>query len=340
MSDSGIEKRRVTVVGDGQMGLVMADAINAGGHEVRVWGPFEDHVLDLKASRTSDRLPGFELPETVAVVPDAHHALAGADIVVCAIPCQFIRPVFKDLVASFETKPTVVSVAKGIENETLQRPTEIIQDVLGDRCGSTVCFSGPTIATELADHMIATMVAASSDPAASLLTQQVMSTRWLRVYTNEDLIGVEIAGAVKNVVAIAAGVLDGLGHGTNAKSALLARGLAEIVRFGVAMGAEPETFFGIAGVGDLATTCFSRDGRNRSCGEAIGKGMPLEDYLRESNCVVEGVATTKSIMQLVERLEVDVPIMMAVNSVLFEGVPPREAIQGLLAREAGREIVG
>lgn len=330
----------VTVVGDGQMGLVMADALAVGGHHVRIWGPFEEQVRALATSRTSDRLPGFKLPESIEVLAHQEGAFEGSELVVCAIPCQFIRPVFESLVNSIKDAPVIVSVAKGIEMETLERPTEIIKGILGDNCSATVCFSGPTIATELANRMIAVMVAASSDPEASQLTQSAFSTQWLRVYTNDDILGVEIAGAVKNVVAIAAGILDGLGHGTNAKSALLARGLAEIVRLGVAMGARSETFFGISGVGDLATTCFSPDGRNRSCGEAIGRGVALDEYIGTSKFVVEGVATTRSIIQLVDQINVEVPIMRAVNSVLFEGVSPREAIQGLLAREAGREIIG
>ena len=340
MPDAESQIRSVTVIGDGQMGLVMADALAVGGHQVRLWGPFEEHVAAIRDSRLSDRLPGFKLPDTIEVTPDAVAALDGSQLVICAIPCQFIRPVFEKLAGAINSKPVLVSVAKGIEIATLQRPTEVLQEVLGDRCGSTVCFSGPTIATELAEHMVATMVAASQDEQASLLTQSVFATPWLRVYTNDDLIGVEIAGAVKNVVAIAAGIIDGLRFGTNAKSALLARGLAEIVRFGVALGAQSETFFGIAGVGDLATTCFSPDGRNRSCGEAIGSGMLLQEYLDTSHCVVEGVATTQSIMQLVDRFGIEAPIMTAVHSVLFENVTPRDAIQKLLAREAGREIVG
>lgn len=334
------QSMQVTVVGDGQMGLVMADALAAGDHHVRVWGPFEDHLASLARTRTSDRLPGFTLPDAVEVTMDPGEALGGSDLVICAIPCQFIRAVFEQIAGVTTGSPVLVSVSKGIEMGTLKRPTEILEEVLGDHCGATVCFSGPTIATELARHMIAVMVAASSDPQASLRTQAAFSTSWLRVYTNEDILGVEIAGAVKNVVAIAAGILDGLGHGANAKSALLARGLAEIVRLGAALGASPSTFFGISGVGDLATTCFSPDGRNRSCGEAIGKGISLDQYIEESKCVVEGVATTRSIMELSGGLEIELPIMNAVNQVLFEGVSPAEAIHALLSREAGREIVG
>ena len=332
-------KSRVVVVGDGQMGLVMADGLVHGGHDTVIWGPFQSQLDELKATRGSKRLPGFELDESIRVIDDPAEALAGADLVVCAIPCQFIRPVFEKVSRFIDGAPTLVSVAKGIEIGTLMRPTEILtEQVARDDC-ATVCLSGPTIATELMAHKVATMVASSESHEAARLVQSVFSTSWLRVYTNTDLVGVEFAGAVKNVVAIAAGIIDGLEEGFNAKSALLARGLAEIVRLGQALGAQPETFFGIAGVGDLATTCFSPEGRNRSCGEAIGRGMPLKRYLEESRCVVEGVASTESIMSLARKLEVDVPILSAVEAVLGEERSPREAIASLLSRELGDEKV-
>jgi len=340
MADERQGAGRVAVIGDGQMGLVMADALLASGHEVMLWGPFEESLAALEASRTSERLPGFTLDPGIRVESDAAIALDGVGMILCAIPCQFIRPVFEGLRGHIHGTPVIVSVSKGVEIETLERPTQIFGSVLEGRGLPAVCLSGPTIAGELARHQLATMLVASNDDTAALRVQSAFSTAWLRIYTTDDVLGVELAGAVKNVVAIAAGILDGIDAGMNAKSALLARGLAEIVRLGVAMGAKAETFFGVAGVGDLATTCFSPEGRNRSCGEAIGSGMPLETYLEESRCVVEGVATTRAIMKLVRRHDVDAPILSAVNDVLFGGVSPGEAIRGLLAREAGREIVG
>lgn len=337
---NGANPMPVTVIGEGQMGLVMADALAEGNHSVRIWGPFEDQLLELARSRESPRLPGFRLQEVIEVEPSAERALAGASLVVCAIPCQFVRGVFEKLIHAMPENVVLVSVAKGIEVSSLLRPTEVLAEVLTSRSPRTVCLSGPTIAGELARHQIATMVAAGTDDAAVAATQDAFSTDWLRVYRSQDVIGVELAGALKNVVAIAAGILDGMDAGTNAKSALLARGLAEIVRLGRVMGADQETFYGVSGVGDLATTCFSPEGRNRSCGEAIGRGVPLDQYLAESKCVVEGVATTPAIMRLIERFDLDVPILRAVNAVLFEHVCPQEAIRGLLAREAGEEVVG
>jgi glycerol-3-phosphate dehydrogenase (NAD(P)+) len=205
-------------------------------------------------------------------------------------------------------------------------------------------LSGPTIAAELARCLPATMIAASDDASFSQRMQQIFSTSWLRTYTHSDVLGVEVAGAVKNVIAIAAGVLDGLNAGYNAKSALLARGLAEIARLGGAMGASRETFFGIAGAGDLATSCFSPEGRNRTCGEALGKGEPLDGYLARTThrggSVVEGVATTRSVMELAKKYRVDMPITAAVHAVLFEGVDPLNAIGKLMSRDPIGERVG
>ncbi len=329
-----------SVIGDGQMGLVMADLLHQNGHDVRVWGPMDAEVRELARTRRSARLPGYEVPESILVSPDPVAVLADTRLVVCAIPCQYIRPVFESVVDELAGTPIMVSVAKGLEVGSLLRPTQILHDVLGERGRRGVCLSGPTIATELAARMIATMVAAGDDLEAIRAVQGYFTTPWMRVYTHEDLPGVEFAGAVKNVVAIAAGILDGLGQGFNAKSALLARGLSEVVRLGTALGARRETFFGISGVGDLATTCFSPDGRNRSCGEAIGSGTSLEDYLAGSMCVVEGVETTKAIVELARARGVEVPILDAVHSVLFEGLPARSAIEGLLSRDLGSETIG
>lgn len=340
MSEQTATSQSVAVIGDGQMGLVMADLLESNGHDVRVWGPFPDHVEELARTRRSPRLPGYQAPDSILISPNAESVLQGARLVICAIPCQFIRPVFSGLGEHLDAAPILVSVAKGIEVQSLLRPTEVLHSVLGVHGGPGVCLSGPTIATELVAHQIATMVTASEDSQAAGIVQKTFSTPWIRIYTHDDLVGVEFAGAVKNVVAIAAGILDGLGQGFNAKSALLARGLAEIVRLGEAINARRETFFGLSGVGDLATTCFSPDGRNRSCGEAIGAGMTLKEYLAGSQCVVEGVETTRAMVQLAKTHGVEVPIIDAVHSVLFEGVSPRVAIEDLLSRGAGSETIG
>lgn len=368
---------RVTILGIGQMGLLCAGILTraqtsspegrtarsrksasepqaaAAAAQVTLWGHNAEEADDLTQTRRSPRLKGFVVPDAVRVTHDLHRAVKEADLIVSAIPVQFIRDVWKRLAPSVRGgvhrlrppgETSVVSVAKGIEVSTLLRPTQIIADAIKDdpdgRPRSIGVLSGPTIAPELARGLPATMIAAAETPAFASLIQRLFSTQYLRIYTHDDVLGVELAGAMKNVIAIAAGVLDGLKAGYNAKSALLARGLAEITRLGVAMGASPDTFFGLSGVGDLATTCFSPEGRNRSCGEALGKGRRLNEYLRSIPYVVEGVATTKAVMELAKKYKVEMPITEAVYGGLYEGLDPIEAIGRLMNREMKAERVG
>lgn len=364
-------RRRVCILGLGQMGLVCAGILASGkpnpdrqGGGIRrssaapstpsltvgvdldiiMWGHSADEAGGLTQTRRSPRLPGFTLADSAHVTGKGAEAVAGASLIVSAIPVQFIRSVWEKLRRHVPPAAAVLSVAKGIENGTLFRPTQIIADVLADdpdaRPRALGVLSGPTIASELARCLPATMIAASDQPAFADDVQRLFSTSWLRVYTNEDVIGVELAGAVKNVIAIAAGVLDGLQAGYNAKSALLSRGLVEIARLGAAMGAGQETFFGLAGVGDLATSCFSPEGRNRSCGEALGRGKKLKEYLASVEWVVEGVATAKSVVGLARKYHVDMPITEAVYAVLYEGMDPIEGIGRLMSRELKAERVG
>jgi glycerol-3-phosphate dehydrogenase (NAD(P)+) len=253
------------------MGLVCAGILSSGPRapDLILWSHNPDEAGDLTQTRRSPRLPGFILPDAARVTHDLADALAGSSLVVSAIPVQYIRSVWERAGRlSLPTRTGIVSVAKGVENTTLLRPTQVLADCLRDPPDSSPrpigVLSGPTIAAELARCLPATMIAAGDQPAFSRELQLLFSTSWLRIYTSDDVLGVEIAGATKNVIAIAAGILDGLQAGYNAKSALLARGLAEITRLGTALGASTETFFGLAGVGDLATTCFSPEGRNRS----------------------------------------------------------------------------
>lgn len=339
---------RVVIVGDGQVGLIMADALAFHGVSTCLWGPFPEDVERLRQTRQSHRLPGFTLNADVDVVVDPDEAMKGATLIAAGIPTQFLRKVFSGLVPVTPAGVPVVSLAKGVENRTLLRPTQIIAEALdgGEGSGGNVggrslaVLSGPTIAAELARRLPAIMVAASDDGELSARLQVLFTTPWLRIYTHDDAIGVELAGATKNVIALAAGLIDGLDIGYNAKSALLARGLAEITRLGVALGARRETFFGVAGVGDLATTCFSPEGRNRTCGERLGRGEALDDVLRSMVSVVEGVPTTQSVVELAARHSIEMPITQAINAILFEGLSPRRAIEELMGREPKAEVVG
>ncbi|MCC6660243.1 MAG: NAD(P)-dependent glycerol-3-phosphate dehydrogenase [Phycisphaerales bacterium] len=311
---------------------------------VVIWAHDDAEAGDLAQARSSPRLPGFRLPDTVQVALSDRKALSRADLVISAVPVQFLASAWSRLRPYVRPTAAVLSVSKGIETETLRRPTQVIAETLRDdpdaRPRRIGVLSGPTIAAELARCMPATMIAASDDQEFAGQVQRLFSTSWLRVYTNPDVLGVELAGATKNVIAIAAGILDGLQAGYNAKSALLARGLAEITRLGAAMGASQETFFGLGGVGDLATTCFSPEGRNRSLGEALGRGDSLKSYLGRSPFVVEGVPTAKAVLALARKYRVEMPITAAVHAVLYEGLDPLAAIARLMSRELKGERVG
>ena len=334
---------RITIVGDGQMGLAMADALHTAGAAVTLWGHDPAEVNALARDRVSPRLPDLTLPEPVALTSDLPAACDGAELLLSAVPTQFLRPVWATLAGALPEDLPIVSASKGVELKTLLTPTRIIASALADAAEEPdgrrplAALSGPTIAAELARRLPATMVAASAHPDLAERVQTLLDVPWLRVYASDDPLGVEIAGAVKNVIALAAGVVDGLNLGANAKSALLARGLAEITRLGARLGARPDTFFGVAGVGDLATTCFSPEGRNRACGEALGKGETLDAYLERTSDVVEGVATTKAVTAWSIRVGVDMPITHAVHAVLFENTPPKDAIGMLMNRPAGEE---
>ncbi len=323
------------------MGLVLADVLVrvAGVPRVVLWSHDSESARSLAQTRRPERLPGFELAAEVVCTGDDAEALRGAELLIVSTPTQFIRAVLKRLAPHIGAGVPCASVAKGVEIDTLLRPTEIIADVLPE-VGSLGVLSGPTIAAELARELPATLLAASADAELSELMQSIFTTPWLRIYTHDDPVGVELSGALKNVIALAAGIVDGMGAGCNAKSALLARGLAEVVRFGVAMGARAETFFGLAGVGDLATTCFSPEGRNRSCGEALGRGETLEGYLERTKSVVEGVATTRAVARLASDRGIDMPIVLAVHGVLYEGLSPAEAIAQLMSRDPKAERIG
>ena len=334
-------KGPIAIIGDGQMALVLADALVHRGRQVRIWGPLADDVNSLARTRRSDRLPGIVLHDSVEVTADDRAALNDVNLTLSAIPTQFLRRVWTRLASHIPSTMPIVSVTKGIENETLMRPSEVISDSLASSWKGRLCvLSGPTIAAELARHLPASLVAASDDEGLAHEVQDALRVPWMRVYRHDDVMGVEVAAATKNVIALAAGMVDGLGAGANAKSALLARGLAEIARLGMKMGARLDTFFGIAGVGDLATTCFSPEGRNRSCGERLARGESLDDILQASQSIVEGVPTTRSVMALARQLGVDMPITAAVHAILFEGLAPQAAIHGLMSREVKAEQVG
>lgn len=340
----------VTILGDGAMGTVCSILLAQKGHAVTMWGAFEDAIERLLQDRENRRfLPGVRLPAGVALTADERECFAEATLVVSAIPTQYVRSVWKRVGPFLPKGVPICSVTKGIENGSLLRPSQVIADVLGGkpsmsqgpRCDWPLAvLSGPNIAAELARYMPATAVVASEDVSLAQHIQAAFSTEWFRLYTNADVTGVELAGAVKNVIALAAGIVDGLGAGCNAKAALVTRGLVEITRLGLALGAQEATFSGLAGLGDLITTCISPEGRNRHVGEQIGKGRKLEQILADMSSVAEGVPTTRSVRELAHRLGVEMPITQAVHAVLFEDKDVLTALTELMCRDPKPERVG
>ncbi len=328
---------KVAVLGGGAMGTACALLLAEGGRqEVALWVRDPRHAADIDRERENRRLlPGVSIPPEIPITSDVAAAVRGSELLVLAIPTKFLRAALESLASVLNENRPVVSVVKGIENDTLLRPSEIIEDVLGQR--AVVSLSGPSHAEEISRRLPASVVAASGDLALARSVQQRFSTDRFRVYTNPDIVGVELAGALKNVVAIAAGISDGLGYGDNAKSALMTRGLVEMTRFGVRLGAEPTTFAGLAGMGDLIATCCSRHSRNRKVGELLGQGKSLDEILSSMEAVAEGVSTARSVYDLAEQTGIDMPITTEVFQVMFEGKSPAEATDSLMLRPPREE---
>lgn len=328
----------VTLLGDGAMATVCAILLRHNGHAVTMWGAFERSIERLMQNREQQRLlPGVRVPEEVRLTANDAEAFDGATMICNCIPTQFIRDAMGRLKPHMPAGVPIVSCAKGIEVETLKRPTQIIAEVLGnDR--PLLVMSGPNIAAELARYLPAAAIVAGGDAESRQRAQKAFGTEWLRLYTNADALGVELAGATKNVIALAAGIIDGLAAGNNAKAALVTRGLVEIERLGVAMGADPATFAGLAGVGDLIVTCVSPEGRNRTVGERIGKGERMKDILASMDSVAEGVSTTKAVVELAKRHRVEMPITEGIYSVLYEERDVLEVLSKLMSRDPKAEF--
>ena len=332
----------IAVLGAGSWGTALAFSLAAhGGHDVRLWARREEQAHEIRTTRRNDRyLRDVSLPENVQVTSDIDEVVRGAWLWVVAVPSQFVRSVAVQLADKVSDAITVVSVAKGIENETLMTTTEVLQDVLPavERSRIGVLY-GPSHAEEVAAAQPTSVVVAFPELEAAERVQEAFLTRALRVYVNTDLRGVEIGGSVKNVMALAAGIGDGMGLGDNAKAGLVTRGLAEIKRLGCAMGADPETFSGLAGMGDLIVTCFSQHSRNRRFGEMIGQGRSTQEAEAAMTMVVEGVRTTTSVRALAQKYGVEMPITEAIHAILFEGLDVHDAARDLLARDPKAEDV-
>ncbi|MFW6457264.1 MAG: NAD(P)H-dependent glycerol-3-phosphate dehydrogenase [Planctomycetota bacterium] len=330
--------KKVAVIGCGGWGTALGVLLEGVGHDVTIWGVDEAYMRQMRELHANPRyLEGVEIPDSVSLTGDMGQSLEDADMAVMATPTLYIRDVCERMKEFLKPEQAVVNVAKGIEEGSLLTGSQVVQDVCGDDILLAGLY-GPSHAEEVAKQQPTTVVATSSTADLAREVQHTFMCPTFRVYTNTDVIGVELGAALKNVIAIAAGVCDGLGYGDNAKSALLTRGLAEIRRLGVALGGRPATFAGLTGLGDLITTCVSPHGRNRSVGERIGRGETLEEILEGMEKVAEGVRTTRSACELASTHDVEMPITRQVYAMLFGGKDPQKAGRDLMMRDPRPEL--
>lgn len=330
--------KRIAVLGAGSWGTSLAWILAGKGLDVRLWA----RTPELAASMAKERenrayLPGVKLPDTMRPTASLEDALGGAEMAVCAVPSHGVRGVFTGACPFIGQGAVIVSATKGIEQGTLLTASGVLKDVLPDKDADIVVLSGPSFAKEVSRALPTAVCASSSSAKAAGTVQNTFSTDFFRVYTNADVIGVELGGALKNVIAIAAGISDGLELGFNARAALITRGLAEISRLGVSMGALPRTFSGLSGLGDLVLTCTGPLSRNYTVGVEAGKGRPLGDITGSMRMVAEGVKTSRAVQGLARKLGVEMPITDEVCNVLHGGRPPKEAVLELMTRELKEE---
>ena len=321
-----------TIIGDGGWGTALACVLRRNGHDVRIWGPFPDYIVRLRASRENPKfLPGVELPGGLEWTSNPSEAVRGTDLAVMAVPSQYFADTARRFAPLLPAGARRLSVTKGLDAASLRRMTEVAGEIFGGR--PVAALSGPSFAEEVALGQPTAVVAACRDSDQAQAVQAAFNSESFRVYTSDDVVGVELGGALKNVIALAAGACDGLGFGYNTKAALVTRGLAEITRLGIAMGARERTFSGLSGIGDLMLTCMGRLSRNRAVGERLGRGERTEDILRGMTQVAEGVVNCGHACALAARVGVDMPIAEAVRRVVEEQADPREAVRQLMSRE-------
>ncbi len=332
-----MNKKKVTILGDGGWGTALALVLSRKGLRPTLWGAFPKYIDELRKTRKNSKfLPDVNLPESIVLSSELQEAVNDCDVIVIAVPTLFLRDVLKKLKECSLDGKIIISGTKGIENKSLLTPTQIIKEYL-QRVKLAV-LSGPSHAEEVAHNIPTCIVITSNDKSIAEKGQSIFMESRFRVYTSDDVLGVELGGALKNIVAIAAGICDGLKFGANTKAALLSRGLQEIIRLGVAMGAKAETFFGLSGMGDLVTTCISPYGRNRAVGERIARGERLGKILKSMEMIAEGVYTTRSAHDLAVRYNIEMPITLEVYRVLYENKDPLQSISDLMLRASKDEI--
>ncbi|MBR6381636.1 MAG: NAD(P)-dependent glycerol-3-phosphate dehydrogenase [Lachnospiraceae bacterium] len=327
---------KVTVLGGGTWGIALAILLDQNGHEVQVWSALESEIRMLSETHTHKMLPGVTLPESITYTSDDETAVTGRDLLVMAVASSYTRATAKRLAPLVPKGQLILDVAKGVEEGTMKTLSQQIEDEIPQ--ANVAVLSGPSHAEEVSRLLPTSIVVAARTKETAEYIQNLFMCETFRVYTSSDILGVELGGALKNVVALAAGIADGLGYGDNAKAALITRGIAEIARLGTKMGCQAETFYGLTGIGDLIVTCASMHSRNRRCGILIGQGKSLEEAQKEVGMVVEGVYSAKAGLALAKKYGVEVPIIEQTNLVLFEGKDAGTAVQELMQRDKKAEV--
>ena len=330
---------KISVIGSGGWGIALTILLHKNGHNLTIWSFDKKEAEELKKTRQNKtKLPNILLPEDVKVTDDLKEAVDDKDILILAVPSKAIRSVSKSLKNIIKDNQIVVNVAKGLEEDTLETMTDIIEEELKDKNPKVAVLSGPSHAEEVGRGIPTTCVVSAHNKELTLYLQNIFINPSFRVYTSPDMLGVEIGGALKNVIALAAGIADGLNYGDNTKAALITRGIKEIASLGVAMGGEQSTFYGLTGLGDLIVTCASMHSRNRRAGILLGQGKTLDEAIKEVNMVVEGVYSAKSALMAAKKYNVEIPIIEQVNAVLFENKNAAEAVNELMIRDKKLEI--
>jgi len=324
---------KIGVLGAGTWGMALARMLAISGHDVTVWSALEKEVDEFAASRRHPNLPGMVIPEQICFTKEIRQVCEGMDILLFAVPSVFVRSTAAKAAPYVVSGQIIVDVAKGIEADTLFTMTQIIADEIKNPEVKLVALSGPTHAEEVAKDLPTTIVSACEDTEVARQVQEVFSNTCMRVYTNDDVFGVELCGAMKNIMALGSGIALGLGYGDNTKAALITRGMAEIVRLGTAMGCNPQTFYGLAGIGDLIVTATSSHSRNNRCGMLLGQGVAPEEAIKQVGMVVEGIHALSAAVRLMEKYQVEMPIVEAVNAVVNQGADPRQEVMKLMCRE-------
>ena len=329
---------KIGVLGAGTWGMALARMLYNSGHQVSIWSALEREVEEFSATRRHPNLPGMEIPAGIDFTGDIGTVCGGKDVLLFAVPSPFVRSTARLAAPHIRDGQIIVDVAKGIEADTFLTMTQIIAQEIQNPTVKLVALSGPTHAEEVALDMPTTIVSACEDHEVAALVQNVFWGTCMRVYTNDDVLGVELCGALKNVIALACGVATGLGYGDNAKAALITRGMAEISRLGLAMGCREQTFGGLAGIGDLIVTATSVHSRNNRCGMLIGKGVPVEEAIKQVGMVVEGINALPAAMALAKKYQVEMPIVEAAFQVVKECLAPGEVVHLLMGRDKKPEL--